>query len=130
MDLVPENQTNENQVNKDEVQLNDNQVKLSDGRVVTVREALGNDEMILAAQLGNVYEPNASGYTILRSCLVARCVEKVDDKTVLAMKKFSEYRDFMGQFKAKDWDKVVALFNQINTDVVPDEKEGNPSEGE
>lgn len=106
-------------------QLAENQVKLSDGRVITMREATGSDEMIVAGYLGDVYTADTSGSVILLNCLIAISIEKINDEKVSPLRGFEAFRDFMGSFKQKDWRKIRTLYYKINGD-----EEGNELEGE
>lgn len=102
-------------------QLADNEAKLSDGRVVTVRELVGSDEMIVAAQLGKVFTPDGGGAVVFQSCLIARSVESINGQPVTPMRSYSEYRDFLAMFKSKDYSKIKKLYDKVNGD----DAEGN-----
>lgn len=96
--------------------LADNQVKLSDGRVVEMREQLGNDEMIVAAQLGNVFTPDGAGAVIFQSCLIARTITSIDGVKPQPMRNYEAYRDFLAQFKGKDFNRIKKLYEKLNGD--------------
>jgi len=93
-----------------------NEVRLSDGRVVEMRESTGADEMIVSAELGDNFEANGGGFLIMRSCLVAKTITKIDGKPIQPMRGFGAYRDFAASFKAKDWNKIRALYDRLNGD--------------
>ncbi|MDB5083315.1 MAG: hypothetical protein JWN30_201 [Bacilli bacterium] len=92
------------------------EVKLSDSRVVKLRETIGNDEMIVASQLGDIFEPNMAGQVIFNSCLMVRTIVSIDGKPVESMRKYEEVRDFLASFKGKDWKKIAAKYKQLNED--------------
>ncbi|GIM47040.1 hypothetical protein DNHGIG_25890 [Collibacillus ludicampi] len=96
--------------------LAENQVRLSDGRIVEMREAVGSDEMIVAGQLGDVFEANGAGGVIFQTCLIARTITKIDGQPVQNLRGYESVRDFLAGFKAKDWNKIRALYNKLNGD--------------
>jgi hypothetical protein len=104
-----------------------NQVQLSDGRIVEVREARGNDEMIVAAQLGETLGAGSGGFIVFQNCMVARCIDKIDGGKPLQLKNFANYRDLMGGFNKKDWNKIEKLYNSLNAE---DEVGNEVKEGE
>src|SRR5579875_1683739 len=71
-----------------------NEVRLSDGRVVEMRESTGADEMAVAAELGDVFQANGGGAIIYQSCLIAKTVKSIDGKPLPPMRGYSAYRDF------------------------------------
>lgn len=100
--------------------LADNQVKLSDGRIVEMRESTGADEMIVSAELGDNFQANGAGYTIMQSCLTAKTVTKIDGQPIPTIRGYAAYRDFTAGFKSKDWNRIKTLYNTLNG-----EDEGN-----
>ncbi|MBL0386228.1 hypothetical protein JJB07_06125 [Tumebacillus sp. ITR2] len=97
-----------------------NQVRLSDGRIVDMREMLGSDEMIVAGQLGDVFEANGSGAIIFQNCLIVRTISKIDGVDVPRLRNYEQVRDFLSNFKAKDYTRIKRLFETLNGD-----QEGN-----
>lgn len=97
-------------------ELADNQVRLSDGRILEMRELIGSDEMIVAGQLGDVFEPNGAGAVIFQTCLIARTITKVGDQEPPRFRSYEMVRDFLGNFKGKDYAKIKKLFEQLNSD--------------
>lgn len=90
------------------------EVKLSDGRIVKMREQIGNDEMIVAGQIGNVFESNGSGYIIFQTCLIVRTIVSVDGIQPEKMRNYESVRDFLAGFKAKDFNRLKKLFDKLN----------------
>ena len=107
---------NENIEETKQTELAFNQVRLSDGRIVELRELLGSDEMIVAGQLGDVFEANGSGAIIFQNCLIARTIVKVNEQPVQPLRKYEDVRDFLSGFKAKDYLKIKRLFDKVNGD--------------
>ncbi|KEO82995.1 hypothetical protein [Tumebacillus flagellatus] len=93
-----------------------NQVRLSDGRLVEMREMIGSDEMIVAGQLGGVFEPNGAGAVIFQSCLIVRTIVKVDGMEPPRFRNYEGVRDFLAGFKGKDYTKIKKLFEKLNGD--------------
>jgi len=108
---VVENQV-ENQVNSQV--LAENQVQLSDGRIVELRESTGADEMIVAAELGDLVEANGAGMIVLQSCLIAKTIVKINDQPLQRLGSYAAYRDFLSQFKTRDWNKIRLLYATLN----------------
>lgn len=106
--------------------LKQNEVKMRDGRIVAIKEISGADEMIVASQLGKLFEPNGGGAFVFQTCLIARSVESVDGVPVKPMKGYEDYREFMGQFRGSDSAKIKAKYQEINGEG--DEEAGKPSE--
>lgn len=101
------------ELNKTE-KLEENQVKLSDGRIIELREATGADEMIVSAELGDNFQANGGGVVIMQTCLIAKTVTKIDGNPIPPRRGFAEYRDFAGNFRSKDWNKIRNLYNILN----------------
>lgn len=93
-----------------------NSVLLSDGRTIVLREALASDEMIVAGQLGDVFEANGAGSVIFNSCLIARTIVSVDGSPAPIMRNYESVRDFLAGFKGKDWRKIAAKYKELNGD--------------
>lgn len=93
-----------------------NEVKLSDGRIVKIREAKGSDEMIVSGELGSVFEPNGGGAVIFQNCLIAKTIIALDGQPVEPLKGFERVRDFAAQFSSKDWNKIKKLYDKLNSD--------------
>lgn len=101
---------------KKEEKLAENQVKLSDGRIVEMRESTGADEMAVSAELGDVITNSAGGMLIFQSCLIAKVVTKINGESVAPLRGYEEYRNFLSLFRSKDWGKVRILYNKLNGD--------------
>lgn len=97
-------------------ELSFNQIRLSDGRLVEMREMLGSDEMIVAGQLGGVFEPNGAGAVIFQSCLIVRTIVSVDGVEPPRFRNYEGVRDFLAGFKGKDYSKIKKLFEKLNGD--------------
>lgn len=110
--------------------LTEYQVKLSDGRIVELREQKGSDEMVVAAQLGDNFTPDGAGAIIFQNCLIAQTVTKVGDQPRPPLRGFAAYRDFLAQFKGKDWNRIKKKYDELNGDLEEENKEGNGSEAE
>ncbi|NRD80283.1 hypothetical protein HPT25_23455 [Bacillus sp. BRMEA1] len=95
-------------------ELADNQVKLSDGRVVEMRESTGADEMAVSAELGDTFQMNGGGMMIYQSCMIAKTITNIDGKSIPPMRGYAAYRDFAAGFKSKDWVKIKQLYNKLN----------------
>jgi hypothetical protein len=107
----------ETQAEVKEVALAENQVKLSDGRIVTLREATGSTEMIVAAYLGDQYTPDTAGSVILMCCLVVYSIEKINEEKAPTLRKFEDFRDLMDSFRKVDFNKIRSLYYKMNSDA-------------
>lgn len=102
--------------NQNGTELQENQVRLSDGRIVEMRELVGSDEMIVAGQLGDVFEPNGAGAVIFQTCLIARTITKVGGIDTPRFRNYEGVREFLSNFKGKDYAKIKKLFETLNGD--------------
>lgn len=101
---------------KKEEKLAENQVKLSDGRIVEIRESTGADEIAVAAELGDIFGANGGGAVIFQSCLMAKSISKINGEPVEPLRGYEEYRNFLSLFRSKDWSKVRNLYQKLNGD--------------
>lgn len=97
-------------------ELDYNQVKLSDGRIVEMRETIGCDEMVVAAQLGDTFEANGAGSVIFHTCLIAHTIVSIDGVKVVPMRNFEAVRDLLAGFKGRDYKKIAVLYNKLNNE--------------
>jgi hypothetical protein len=72
--------------------------------------------MIVAGQLGDVFEPNGAGAVIFQTCLIARTIVSVGGVKPAVMRDYTAVRDYLAQFRAKDWNKIKVLYNKLNGD--------------
>lgn len=108
---------------KKQEKLAENQVKLSDGRIVEIRESTGADEMVVAAELGDTFGANGGGAVIFQSCLIAKTLSKINGEPVEPIRGFEGYRNFLSLFHSKDWNKIRNLYQKLNGD----DEQGNVS---
>lgn len=101
---------------KKEEALPENQVKLSDGRIVEMRESTGADEMAVAAELGDIFGANGGGAVIFQSCLMAKVISNINGEPVAPLRGYEEYRNFLSLFRSKDWTKIRILYQKLNGD--------------
>lgn len=95
-------------------ELKENQVELSDGRIIEMRESNGADEMVVAAELGDVFTPNGGGALIFQSCLIAKTIVSIDHEKAAHLRGYEEYRDFLAKYRSKDLAKVRKLYEKLN----------------
>lgn len=93
-----------------------NEVQLKDGRIVKLREAKGSDNMIIAAELGPVLEPNAGSALILLDAQIAKTIVSIDNKPTEPLRNYEKYRDLLDMFSGRDWKRITAKYNEINGD--------------
>lgn len=92
------------------------EVKLSDGRIVKLREGKGSDDFVIAAELGPVLAGNAGSAIILINAGIAKTIVSIDGKPVEPLRDFEKYRDLLDSFKSKDWSKISKKYNELNGD--------------
>lgn len=101
-------------------ELKENQVGLSDGRIIEMREATGADELAVAGELGNAFQANGGGTVIYLTCLIVKTIISIDGKPVRPMHGYEAYREFAATFKSKDFTKIRNLYRKLSGD-----EEGN-----
>ena len=108
---------------EDSTILNPNQVKLSDGRVVTLRETTGSDEIAAAAMLGSHFTQDASGAALYTKALAHRAIVDIDGVAVTKGPiKFKDFNAFWKDIKTRDSGKLMVKYQEMNSDS---DEEGN-----
>jgi len=98
-------------------ELNPNQVALSDGRVVTMRETTGADEMAASAMLGKHFTQDAAGINLYSKALAHRAITDVDGSPLHnGPIKFDGFRSFWGSTKTRDGQRILKKYTDLNGD--------------
>lgn len=95
--------------------LEPNQVALSDGRIVTLRETTGRDEIAASQMLGSHFTSDGAGQTLFTKAIVMRGIEDIDGKS--PYKKpvtFKGFLNFWDEFKTRDSLALMAKYSQVN----------------
>jgi hypothetical protein len=105
--------------------LNPNQIKLSDGRIATMKETNGRDEIAASQMLGTKFTADGAGQTMFTKALVMRAVDNIDGKPAWnGQLKLNDFMNFWGSISTKDGGKLMKKYQQMNGDEDPlDENE-------
>lgn len=98
--------------------LNFKDVKLSDGRVVTVRELTGADEMLSIRLMGKEMslDQKEVGAAVMtqQNVLVCLSVFKIDGEPCKTPNSLEAVMQTLTQYKLSDWNKIRGAFNDLN----------------
>jgi hypothetical protein len=94
-------------------------VTLSDGRVVTIRELTGADEMLslkLCSKEISLNE-NEIGAALMQqqNVLIVLSVLKIDDEPQSPPNSMQGALEFMAKLKMRDWNKIKTAYNKLNS---------------
>ncbi len=114
---------------KDEVSYNppdleqgigDDEVKLSDGRIVKMRETNGADEAAVVQILGDHVSLQGAGAQVLVQANTLKAIVSIDGAAPPIFRSYNDYKSFARQFKTKDLNKLVRKYTQMNMELDPD----------
>lgn len=101
-------------------ELNPNQVELTDGRVVALRETTGSDEIAAGAMLGKHFTQDAAGIGMYTKALVHRSITDIDGKPLnTGPIKFADFRAFWAEIKTRDSQRLMKKYQELNGDDEP-----------
>lgn len=91
---------------------------LSDGRVVTIRELTGADEMLSLKLCSKEMSLNEKeiGAAIMQqqNVLIVLSILKIDDEPISPPQSMQAALEFMAKLKMKDWNKIKTVYNELN----------------
>ncbi|EPZ47632.1 hypothetical protein [Alicyclobacillus acidoterrestris] len=104
----------------DERELMSNEIKLSDGRIVAMRESTGADDIAVARMLGDKVSLQGAGQTILMQANALKCIESIDNQPAPIMNNYETFVNLARQFKTKDMNKILLKYAEMNFEANPD----------
>jgi hypothetical protein len=121
---MPDDEVSFNPPNKDLAEpdvIGDDEVKLSDGRIVKMRETTGADEAAVVRILGNHVSLDGAGGQVLIQANALKSVVSIDGQAPPIMASYNDYMKFARMFTTKNLArltrKYVALNMEINKEV-------------
>jgi len=97
--------------------LGPNQVELSDGRIATLRETTGRDEIAASQMLGTHFTQDGAGMQLFTKAIVMRSIEDIDGKPAYKTPvKFKDFMSFWGDFKTRDSQALIVKYAKLNGD--------------
>lgn len=100
----------------------DDEVKLSDGRIVKMRETTGADEAAVAQMLGDKISLQGAGAAILVQANALKAIESIDGQGPPIMRSYNDYLKFARQIKTKDFNRITMKYMAMNNEA----DEANP----
>lgn len=104
------------------VQVADDEVKLSDGRVLKLRETTGADDAAVAQMLGSNVSLDGASAKILIEAQALKSIASIDGKEPPIMRSYNEYLTFARGFKTKDMGRIQKKYMDLNFEA----DESNP----
>jgi hypothetical protein len=108
-------------------ELADNEVRLSDGRIVVMRETTAADEAVVAQMLGDKVSLQGAGIQVLTQANALKAIESIDGEPLKkedgSRNLFRTYNDFLSaarQFKSKDMNKIIRKYAEMNLEADED----------
>lgn len=106
--------------NQKQEQLADNEVRLSDGRLVVMRETTGADDAAVAKMLGDNVSLQGAGAAILVQATALKAVVSIDGQDAPILASYKNFLAFSSKFKSKDLRKIQVKYMQMNSEADPD----------
>jgi hypothetical protein len=101
-------------------ELADNEVRLSDGRIVVMREMTGGDEIAVAQMLGDKVSLQGAGAQVLAQANMLKSIESIDGKPAPILRTYNDILSFARQFKSKDMVKMLQKYAELNLEASDD----------
>jgi hypothetical protein len=96
------------------VQIADDEVKLSDGRTVKLRETTGADDAAVAQMLGNKVSLDGASAQILIQAQALKSIVSIDGQNPGIMKSYNDYLGMARGFKSKDMNRILKKYMELN----------------
>lgn len=99
------------------VEIGDDEVKLTDGRLVKMKETTGADEAAVVQLLGNKISLSGAGSQILIQANALKSVVAIDGKTPPILCSYNDYLGFARGFKTKDLQRITKKYVELNMEI-------------
>jgi hypothetical protein len=106
--------------NQEQRALADDEVLLSDGRIVKMREGTGADEISVAQMLGDRVSLQGAGAQILIQANALKTIESIDGQNPPVLRTYNDFLAFARQFKTKDLNKITRKYAELNIEADPE----------
>ena len=103
-----------------EPEIGDDEVKLSDGRLVKMRETTGADEAAVVQLLGDHISLKGAGSQILIQADALKSIASIDGQNPPIMRSYNDYLKFAREFKTKDLQRITKKYVELNLEISED----------
>lgn len=103
-----------------EPEISDDEVKLSDGRLVKMRETTGADEAAVVSLLGNHISLDGAGGQVLIQANALKSIESIDGQSPPIMRSYNDYLKFARQFSTKNLARLTRKYVALNVEINKD----------
>lgn len=100
-----------------EPEIGEDEVKLSDGRLVKMRETTGADEAVVVSLLGDHISLSGAGGQVLVQANALKSIASIDEQSPPIMRSYNDYLKFARQFKTKDLTRLTKKYVALNMEI-------------
>ena len=100
-----------------EPELGDDEVRLSDGRLVKMRETTGADEAAVVQILGDHISLNGAGGQVLVQANALKSIASIDGQSPPVFRSYNDYLKFAREFKTKDLARLTRKYVALNMEI-------------
>ena len=100
-----------------EQQLGDDEIRLSDGRVVKMRETTGADETAVAQILGGKVSLQGAGSVVLVQANALKAIVSIGGQKPPVMNSYNAYLKFASSFKTRDLNRIKMKYADMNLEA-------------
>lgn len=100
-----------------QAELADDEVRLSDGRVVKMRETNGADEAAVAQMLGDKVSLQGAGAKVLVQANTLKSIVSIDGQTPSVMRSYNDFIGLSRQFKSRDINRLMTKYAELNLEA-------------
>ncbi|MCF8566913.1 hypothetical protein LLE49_19525 [Alicyclobacillus tolerans] len=111
---------NQEVMHEQAVEVADDEVKLSDGRIVKMRETTGADDAAVAQMLGDKISLQGAGGAVFVQANALKAVVSVDGVPAPIMQNYRDFIKFSRTFKTRDMNRIASKYAQMNLEANED----------
>ena len=100
-----------------EPELADDEVKLSDGRLVKMRETNGADEAAVVSLLGDHISLSGAGGQVLVQANALKSIALIDGQAPPIMRSYNDYLKFARLFSTKNLARLTRKYVALNMEI-------------
>lgn len=100
-----------------EPEISDDEVRLSDGRLVKMRETTGADEAAVVAMLGDHISLNGAGSQVLVQANALKSIATIDGQAPPIMRSYNDYLKFARTFSTKNLARITKKYVALNMEI-------------
>lgn len=103
-----------------EIEIADDEVKLTDGRLIKMRETTGADEAAVVAMLGEHISLNGAGSQVLVQANALKSIASIDGQNPPIMRSYNDYLKFARMFSTKNLARITKKYVALNMEIDKD----------